>query len=108
FFFSSRRRHTRLSRDWSSDVCSSDLVLNVMPVVQFIVAEGPGKGWADDVSMEITKTAPATTAQSIDHLDFDAGLTGWVLFPDPEIGRASCRDGDEAPGRQDHLGTRTQ
>src|SRR5574337_1700527 len=25
FFFSSRRRHTRLSCDWSSDVCSSDL-----------------------------------------------------------------------------------
>src|SRR3989454_2234849 len=27
FFFSSRRRHTRLQGDWSSDVCSSDLVL---------------------------------------------------------------------------------
>src|SRR2546422_6974422 len=27
FFFSSRRRHTRCSRDWSSDVCSSDLFL---------------------------------------------------------------------------------
>src|SRR2546429_5735574 len=26
FFFSSRRRHTRCSRDWSSDVCSSDLL----------------------------------------------------------------------------------
>src|SRR2546422_7028439 len=26
FFFSSRRRHTRCSRDWSSDVCSSDLM----------------------------------------------------------------------------------
>src|SRR5207253_3429782 len=25
-FFSSRRRHTRLPRDWSSDVCSSDLI----------------------------------------------------------------------------------
>src|SRR2546429_9766816 len=28
FFFSSRRRHTRCSRDWSSDVCSSDLDRN--------------------------------------------------------------------------------
>src|SRR2546429_8397566 len=27
FFFSSRRRHTRCSRDWSSDVCSSDLFM---------------------------------------------------------------------------------
>src|SRR5699024_11813787 len=28
FFFSSRRRHTRSKRDWSSDVCSSDLTPN--------------------------------------------------------------------------------
>src|SRR5690606_40431974 len=28
FFFSSRRRHTLFSRDWSSDVCSSDLEIN--------------------------------------------------------------------------------
>src|SRR5206468_6484405 len=27
FFFSSRRRHTRSDRDWSSDVCSSDLTI---------------------------------------------------------------------------------
>src|SRR5690625_5251718 len=27
FFFSSRRRHTRWPRDWSSDVCSSDLIV---------------------------------------------------------------------------------
>src|SRR3712207_8510511 len=29
FFFSSRRRHTRYWRDWSSDVCSSDLLRDV-------------------------------------------------------------------------------
>src|SRR5699024_11794560 len=29
FFFSSRRRHTRSKRDWSSDVCSSDLYLTL-------------------------------------------------------------------------------
>src|SRR5262249_59114776 len=37
FFFSSRRRHTRLVSDWSSDVCSSDLVeisLPPMPCVR--------------------------------------------------------------------------
>src|SRR5699024_12164295 len=32
FFFSSRRRHTRSKRDWSSDVCSSDLNYNVISV----------------------------------------------------------------------------
>src|SRR5688572_33420803 len=31
FFFSSRRRHTRFDCDWSSDVCSSDLVLPAIP-----------------------------------------------------------------------------
>src|SRR5687768_17802484 len=30
FFFSSRRRHTRCSRDWSSDVCSSDLLSHLL------------------------------------------------------------------------------
>src|SRR3989442_11114037 len=29
FFFSSRRRHTRCGRDWSSDVCSSDLIFEI-------------------------------------------------------------------------------
>src|SRR5699024_11358674 len=40
FFFSSRRRHTRSKRDWSSDVCSSDLkifnncsLLNIFPII---------------------------------------------------------------------------
>src|SRR5690606_8134235 len=32
FFFSSRRRHTRFSRDWSSDVCSSDLMRNKVKI----------------------------------------------------------------------------
>src|SRR5205809_6370242 len=36
FFFSSRRRHTRCSRDWSSDVCSSDLLL--------LLLRFPGRG----------------------------------------------------------------
>src|SRR6266498_5360966 len=42
FFFSSRRRHTRCGRDWSSDVCSSDLVdragISFVPVVMVTAA----------------------------------------------------------------------
>src|SRR5258707_9797081 len=34
FFFSSRRRHTRYWRDWSSDVCSSDLTLRPSAVTR--------------------------------------------------------------------------
>ena len=37
FFFSSRRRHTRLRRDWSSDVCSSDLDIKNLAIA-FICA----------------------------------------------------------------------
>src|SRR5438046_5396792 len=35
FFFSSRRRHTRLVNDWSSDVCSSDLEMKMGDVADF-------------------------------------------------------------------------
>src|SRR5215813_12182893 len=48
FFFSSRRRHTRCGRDWSSDVCSSDLgpaaigyVLGICKAYTTRVGEGP-------------------------------------------------------------------
>src|SRR5690606_40470573 len=37
FFFSSRRRHTRFSRDWSSDVCSSDLAIGGETTVELVV-----------------------------------------------------------------------
>src|SRR3712207_6952485 len=57
FFFSSRRRHTRYWRDWSSDVCSSDLV-DTAEVVERIWArdatlwtghdEGRWLGWLDE------------------------------------------------------------
>src|SRR5438093_9970673 len=41
FFFSSRRRHTRLVSDWSSDVCSSDL--GTSPGPRFFNSYGPGE-----------------------------------------------------------------
>src|SRR5687768_17906715 len=41
FFFSSRRRHTRCSRDWSSDVCSSDLYVHRVITQIFRVSVDP-------------------------------------------------------------------
>src|SRR3989454_11486327 len=38
FFFSSRRRHTRLQGDWSSDVCSSDLEIRRNEVLRLLEA----------------------------------------------------------------------
>ena len=39
FFFTSRRRHTRLRRDWSSDVCSSDLRMPTHGLAHFVAAQ---------------------------------------------------------------------
>src|SRR3712207_7451417 len=63
FFFSSRRRHTRYWRDWSSDVCSSDLPRfdEIRPRIRslveafgdrvvftrFVVPDEPTGAWAD-------------------------------------------------------------
>src|SRR5256885_13179099 len=44
FFFSSRRRHTRLQGDWSSDVCSSDLI-----AVDALHSDNVYLAWADRV-----------------------------------------------------------
>src|SRR6266496_5708268 len=44
FFFSSRRRHTRSLRDWSSDVCSSDLVAPALTVMAIILFMGAVSG----------------------------------------------------------------
>src|SRR2546421_1194634 len=85
FFFSSRRRHTRSDRDWSSDVCSSDL--------------RPG---AFDTSTLVTTAVsaaiPAFVAAIVLILVFAVKL-GWFPalgngtdFLSNEIGRASCRE----------------
>src|SRR5690606_40166092 len=72
FFFSSRRRHTRFSRDWSSDVCSSDL----LPLHERVVRTEPRKQLRDRVAVADDHAVDPT------HL---ARLRS-------EIGRASCRE----------------
>src|SRR5437870_4563150 len=42
FFFSSRRRHTRWPRDWSSDVCSSDLMQEALSEDYIVTARAKG------------------------------------------------------------------
>src|SRR6266536_4561602 len=69
FFFSSRRRHTRSTRDWSSDVCSSDLTAEGDPVAKDaaliaaaqrvehyeIAAYGTARTLADELGIEDAK-----------------------------------------------------
>src|SRR5947209_15841264 len=61
FFFSSRRRHTRYWRDWSSDVCSSDLFAPIDAVVDACanaIDMTIGAGLADSAP------TPSTTVRS--------------------------------------------
>src|SRR5256885_8665792 len=63
FFFSSRRRHTRLQGDWSSDVCSSDLVRIQAERMsellgQTIVTENIGAAAGTVGSLRVAKAAP--------------------------------------------------
>src|SRR5690606_39793342 len=91
FFFSSRRRHTRFSRDWSSDVCSSDL------------PEWLDQRWDHDSDIHL---------QFLHHKAIWQWFLASILLPDQhgnwyhkpglaiflsakklfEIGRASCRE----------------
>src|SRR5256885_2878499 len=85
FFFSSRRRHTRLQGDWSSDVCSSDLidrdaarlaeVQARFPDVQ--VSEEPARAFSDPAVDAVVVATPTSTH---------------FTLAQQEIGRASCRE----------------
>src|SRR5262245_64343212 len=79
FFFSSRRRHTRCLSDWSSDVCSSDLVLCAHAVA--VLALHVHEVGCEAGGLESTRLAVSH------HVTRDAFGSG-VL----QIGRASCRE----------------
>src|SRR5574337_514314 len=111
FFFSSRRRHTRLSGDWSSDVCSSDLRtpisrapldknpmpghLSELPPVNEVNTKGRlfrgsfGKNPRIQIQLDKRPLSPATSreARGVPCLNPRRGLT--LLSPvcrDPAIG----------------------
>src|SRR5690606_40562984 len=69
-FFSGRRRHTSFSRDWSSDVCSSDLVV-------VIAVQPPFERGLIDRYLVLAE-----------HLELEA----LIWLNKLEIGRASCRE----------------
>src|SRR5262249_56234283 len=78
FFFSSRRRHTRLVSDWSSDVCSSDLLRLALA--------------AEDMDRPIL-APPGVPPERLAALRaaFHAAMTD-------QIGRGSCRGKGESSG----------
>src|SRR5437763_14380980 len=55
FFFSSRRRHTRYIGDWSSDVCSSDLILRPLVTEKGMHRSTRNNQYAFQVHLQATK-----------------------------------------------------
>src|SRR5207249_6796477 len=95
--FSSRRRHTRSKRDWSSDVCSSDLSRSagVQEGESDLVRQPYGSAQFEAVrDLEVRRPQAST---------FQGTIEGRVLQVGPrlevgeghEIGRASCRERGE-------------
>src|SRR5204862_1689839 len=90
FFFSSRRRHTRSLRDWSSDVCSSDLDSDVHPWL-FEARRGSA---GDDIGVWLKLEVDLRFGGPL-HRKFRE------LGQGRQIGRASCRErGWKTEGRR--------
>src|SRR5690606_40829349 len=95
-FFSSRRRHTRFSRDWSSDVCSSDLVPisaaghSFHPPVVGMESPHPGAKQQSTVVGTVTASSEGLRLAGV-----SVSVKGTSLGVSTEIGRASCRESGE-------------
>src|SRR5699024_11332352 len=101
FFFASRRRHTISKRDWSSDVCSSDLPQP--PVGQAAAAQLRLIRQKQRLAV-LDLTAAAEGGQNGEPLP---PAVGEDVAPPAEIGRASCREGvqsaEDAPAVVDSV-----
>src|SRR3712207_7234095 len=92
FFFSSRRRHTRYWRDWSSDVCSSDLEIRIGLLIaqnreEFATTIGLVVVFGDDTFGNIQKQDIRLHIRLL-----PLGHNPLLVIQRNEIGRASCRE----------------
>src|SRR3712207_9457794 len=84
FFFSSRRRHTRYWRDWSSDVCSSDLC---SAPKGSSISPNACRTRTSELNLAALAAMPATTDSTC-----ASSLRVYVWPLTGKIGRASCRE----------------
>src|SRR5215813_14426204 len=90
FFFSSRRRHTRCGRDWSSDVCSSDLRVSMneawptLPFEEWKATRDTLHAHTQVLGKIQTKLAPPEP--ELLHSALRLGVRGWEtrLLPAPD------------------------
>src|SRR5207249_9350245 len=92
---SSRRRHTSSKRDWSSDVCSSDLkqlspidVSNALNLQNLILPAGTAKFAANEYPIRLNSSPAAIDEFNTLPIKTVNGATIYMK----EIGRASCRE----------------
>src|SRR5690606_39296991 len=103
FFFSSRRRHTSFSRDWSSDVCSSDLY-GPQQLPAYAAGQDPAGLYVRYAARDVVYLLGSADTNPEDHgLDKRCGAEAQGAT---QIGRASCRERVEttvvgASGRKD-------
>src|SRR5438445_3623612 len=103
FFFSSRRRHTRYWRDWSSDVCSSDLPGDHRKMKRHVGIHRPTSVQPVLLERETLRNerVPKETAgEGEEHEERQMPLEPQPngLARDRQIGRASCRERGERAG----------
>src|SRR5699024_11510693 len=98
---SSRRRHTRSKRDWSSDVCSSDLGMLIGGAAGLVVGTGlyvtRGGGILAQPVVFWTLNVVVNTFRPIPFIIFMAAIQPVARLV-VEIGRASCRGGGRLAG----------
>src|SRR6266702_5391244 len=84
FFFSSRRRHTRWPRDWSSDVCSSDLLVGTVT----LSSPQPHVAWERFTSQGPIALLPTGGVRGADY------ALVWCCAPEQAARRAQLPDED--------------
>src|SRR5207253_6879761 len=92
FFFSSRRRHTRWPRDWSSDVCSSDLAIKSSSARNHFATTWADRGVTRDHGRTVRTQLKISTFYMFLVENFRRFLRQVIISLGEEIGRASCRE----------------
>src|SRR5690606_40291739 len=98
-----RRRHTRFSRDWSSDVCSSDLLLWRQSGLKDVRDRAAR---ADIALLTVGEMSPGATVfrygivpqNALRTLTDKGAVANMLCYFVDEIGRASCRERVESSG----------
>src|SRR5207302_3313001 len=90
FFFSSRRRHTRFSRDWSSDVCSSDLRSDVTDLPAPLLADA--QAYREKLVEAAAELDDALTEKYLEGKALTEDEIRGAVRKGTKIGRASCRE----------------